>query len=526
MNFAVTGGVLSLQDLRLVASSLQASAAGQIIVETCTGSLSDITVRDSTLQVSGAQGLVVSGTVLLTTASNLQDVRITAVTFSDASLNVQATVLVMDGCDGSLIAVSLTGSDMSVTALSFSDAAITVSQGHLNLNQGCSGSLSYLSLSDALLLIDTPSLTVSGNVLLASSGFLVTGVLFGSAPLLALSGRGSVSGLSVVESSLRTFDSTRSNFAMSLVGSVSLQGAAKLSLRFARVEIAGLNFGSSSSGELVDCAGTLGGLIVNYASLNITSAHDMTLSGTVILTSATVIVQRAAWSGAHIEIASHSMMSVIDGTGSVSACYVTTQSHVELIRCSGSFSSMMVNGRSDTGPMGSCDGSVDTYCSSFTTRGGSGQTGTRTPTNWPAAYMFPNNFVTNSPTCGGEVGSCCRTTGTAELCLPSWSQFGTTASSNSECRNLASASRDAADSAFCCCTAVKYCCCSWVAYGTRAESLKFSLSPAANRSRSSVTQASTLSTLSSDTAGETGLSAPMPAAKAGAAAGDDASAPS
>ena len=48
MNFAVTGDVLSLRDLRLVASSLQASAVGQITLETCTGSLSDITIHDST----------------------------------------------------------------------------------------------------------------------------------------------------------------------------------------------------------------------------------------------------------------------------------------------------------------------------------------------------------------------------------------------------------------------------------------------------------------------------------------------
>ena len=62
---------------------------GQITVKTCTGSLSDITIQDSTLRIIGApEGLEISGAVQLTRASNLQDVRISGVTFSGVSLTI------------------------------------------------------------------------------------------------------------------------------------------------------------------------------------------------------------------------------------------------------------------------------------------------------------------------------------------------------------------------------------------------------------------------------------------------------
>ena len=117
-----------------------------------------------------------------------------------------------------------------------------------------------------------------------------------------------------------------------------------------------------------------------------------------------------------------STLSIAACSGSFSSFYVYTAAQVSMTGFAGTVAGMKVDGRSDIGPMGSCDGSPATYCSSWTTN------------NQGTAIIWPNGCSQNSATCDGEPGSCCATSGSAELCLSSWTQFDSTAPAG--CRSL------------------------------------------------------------------------------------------
>jgi hypothetical protein len=71
----------------------------------------------------------------------------------------------------------------------------------------------------------------------------------------------------------------------------------------------------------------------------------------------------------------------------------------------GTVSGLKVDNRQDSGPMGSCDGSVSTYCTQY-------------PSSWFGDWKipFPDSCTETSPTCDPTGPGCCKTTGTAELC--------------------------------------------------------------------------------------------------------------
>ncbi len=322
MSFAVTGGVLSLRDLNMVGSTLQASAVGQITVETCVGSLSDITVDDSSLEVLGATGgLEISGQVQLTSASSMQDVRIKAVTFVDASLSVESTTLRMDSCRGSFAPVPTTHPRQHPKGIQVSASTV--------------------------IMVNT------------SAAIRITDVQ--------------------VSTSVVTFDSMPGG---------QMSGAVDLS-----------------------------------SSTVVMGAFDVVLT--------TVTVQQTNWSTSDcqgsvstIMVAQDSHVDITGGQWLVTHMQVTTGSHVNLCNCSGSFSNVKVDGRADSGYMGSCDGTTTVpgaspgmVCASYDDITPPFWRYSRAATEGCLASSSPANCCTQwVRSCDGPHGSCCSTSGNVQLC--------------------------------------------------------------------------------------------------------------
>eukprot|EP01046_Picozoa_sp_COSAG06_P034263 COSAG06_NODE_3576_length_5164_cov_2.017173_2_plen_580_part_00 len=476
MNFDVTGGVLNLQGLRLVASSLQASAVGQITVETCTGSLSDITVADSSLEITGApEGLEISGAVQLNTASNLQDVRINGVTFSRASLNVQSTSVRMDGCGGILNGVTTQDSSINIDdspmelsgSLSFVrsgvieftgkafNADVTVqatpaiasdprwfcpeTSGNSYLSR-CTSCIAapqccdYATASDdynggkrcnGILSPSTGTVTATSCSGIAQPDVCAQAYVPTPADqpsVIRLIGcSGSLSSLSLSGASLLTDSSS-----LTMSGSVQMDGAEFVVFDYVAFNGASLTFRDGTNVNMTSCSGSISGLTVGDSSMSVAPSSSISASGAFAISGSTISLYQIDLSSVSIIVYDGSDVTMTACSGTVSHFHAST-SHVGMIGFVGTVSDMKVDGRQDTGPMGSCDGSIATYCSQFA----SGYTG-----NGASAYSFPAGCSTTSPTCDGPQGSCCSSSGSAALCLSSWSTFSPGNDGTDGCRNL------------------------------------------------------------------------------------------
>ncbi len=319
MNFVITGGVLSLRDLNMVASSLQVSEVGQIAVLDCVGSFSDVNVRDSTLEMRGAPpGLDITGYMQLYTASNLEDVRITSVTFVDARISVQSsTTLRMESCSGSLIPPSNGNRGNGLTVLE--------STVHINNTMPAGFHVTGLQVRSSAMTIDATPGQVSGSVDLRSSG------------------------------TIRFSHKTMDNVALELqeMESVAMDSC-DVAFTSAHVQ--------ATSWDVLDCQGSM----------------------------------------SSIDITENSHVSVTGGHWSMSTAHVSQNSHVDMTTCTGSVSGLRVDGRADTGTMGSCESDDGMYCSEFST----------------SIESFVDACTTFSPV--SELsGSGCTSSGSVHLCDPS-----------------------------------------------------------------------------------------------------------
>lgn len=335
-------GSLTLTGLD-VAGSVSAQGGASVTMSGCGGQLTGLTITDSSLDLTGGpQGLTISGAVLLNQASNIHDLKIGGVTFSGRA--------------------SL---DVQTTSVRM---------------EGCGGTLYGVTARDSSIDIDdTTPITFAGSFRFVRSG--------------------------AVDLKNKIFD----NVDLSITGVPQTGPSPDLSVVV----------------SLVGCDGTLSGLSVEGSSFVMSAGSTVTLAGAVTLTAATVTmdscdvdlnsvdVQETSWdmtgcqgSMANAEISINSQVDITGGQWSVNNFAVTTGSRVRLYGFSGSFNGMTVDGRKDTGAMGSCDGTMSprgdgSYCDSWDMA-----------TN--AALADVSCSIWNSDC--AIAGSCCTSSGSTEVC--------------------------------------------------------------------------------------------------------------
>lgn len=347
MNFEVNGGSLSLRDLVMASASLSVNTVGQIAVHRCTGEFDSVHVTDATLtMLGGEQGLSVTNSINL--QSNQREVSLSSVDFAGAQLTTRATVLDLVDCGGALAGVAIT------------DTAFTVDETPLEL----SGSVRFTRTGSISLVGKSFS-----DVQLSISGTTVVQLQHCNGNLTALTVSGPDGSMTMDESNSVSLSH---DVRLSNAGAVTVSGA---SCKWCVLTVA------ASQLVMNGCSGTIVGVTTTGSTVDISG--EMQVTGPLSIDDTSFAVAGAQWAVSSMEVSSEASVQITDGRGTIS--------------------SMRVNGRTDTGPMGSCDGTnaeASGYCVSYNTAVNDDTPPCRT---WDSA-------------CIDDVGSCCTSTGSIVLC--------------------------------------------------------------------------------------------------------------
>eukprot|EP01043_Picozoa_sp_COSAG02_P007571 COSAG02_NODE_229_length_28128_cov_18.529131_10_plen_1094_part_00 len=349
--------------------------------------------------------------------------------------------LTMSGGHLAVLSLQCTGSaTCGMTSLSILPGAVVRLTGKkFNLREVLMSG-AYVSGTGSDLQTDATSFLVYGGQLTLAGGELSTGVVAvdGEGTSVALvnvnlnatlsahtNGRLS---LEKCSGTVTDIDVADSSFAADVVTTVSFEGKIHLA-NASEVRLDSLTFSDaqliveeSTRLKMNQCHGTLQTLSIQESVATLT---DFSIAGFVQISHATVTFNNIALEGAvnmdhatvamnGVTLAKAELVAYGSTNLSMTGCHANTRTfnvsglaHVDMVKCDGELSGMTVDGRHDIGPMGSCDGSVRTYCSWFTRDYNCHQT-------MPA---FPHGCERNSSTCNGSPGSCCADSGTFLRCI-------------------------------------------------------------------------------------------------------------